>query len=217
MLPHNLYMGRFSALIPLLYLVVGFPLDDLWRFVRRVRPRVRPAWAGVFLVPLFLLEAALGARTLFVVHLNSPIVRQHYDNYLLAMCTHLRSLGDEPYVYAWAEQQPLAFLYGVNDYSWACQDPEGAPMFGPFSALTRSWTAGGPPRRCRRWPVRSPSAYSGSVSSSSPKGGTTSSAPLESLIYPMWLWMWMGSGLSRSGYIPAIPRLPRAGRVRLLW
>lgn len=143
-LPHNLYMGRFSALIPLFYLVVGFPLDDVGRFLRHVWPRARPAWAAAALVPLFLAEAVCSFHSLFVVHLGSPVVQQHYDNYLLAMCTHLRSLGDEPYVYAWAEQQPLAFLYGVNDYSWACQDPEGAPMFGPFSALP---VRGAPPER----------------------------------------------------------------------
>ncbi|MGQ9714637.1 MAG: ArnT family glycosyltransferase [Anaerolineae bacterium] len=134
-LPQNLYLGRFSALIPLFYLVVGFPLDDVGRFLRQVWPRARPAWAAAVLVPLFLAEAALSTHALFVVHLHDPIVQQHYDNYLLALCTHLQGLGDEPYVYIWAEQQPLDFLFRGNDYSWACQDPEGAPMFSPLSAL----------------------------------------------------------------------------------
>lgn len=134
-LPQNLYMGRFSALIPLFYLMVGFPLEDLRRFLRQAWPRARPAWANAALVPLFLAEAALSYHSLFVVHLRDPVVQQHYDNYLLALCTHLRNLGDEPYVYAWAEQQPLDFLFRGNDYSWACQDPEGAPLFSPLSGL----------------------------------------------------------------------------------
>ncbi|MGC8838787.1 MAG: ArnT family glycosyltransferase, partial [Anaerolineae bacterium] len=135
LLPQNLYMGRFSALIPLFYLVVGFPLEDLGRFLRQAWPRARPAWAATVLVPLFLAEAAFSYHSLFVVHLGDPVVQQHYDNYLLALCTHLRGLGDEPYVYVWAEQQPLDFLFRANDYSWACQGLEGAPQFGPLSGL----------------------------------------------------------------------------------
>ena len=134
-LPQNLYMERFSALIPLFYLAVGFPLDDVARFLQRAWPRARPAWAAGVLVSLALAEAALSFHSLFVVHLGSPIVQQHYDNYLLALCTHLRGLGDRPYVYVWAEQQPLDFLFRTNDYSWACQDPEGAPLFSPLSGL----------------------------------------------------------------------------------
>jgi len=134
-LPRNFYMGRFSALIPLIYLVIGFPLDDAWRFLKKKWPTLRPVYLVPVLVVLFAASAALNFHGLFVVHLNNPVVQQHYDNYLLAMCDRLNDLGDDIAVYAWSEREPLMFMFHPNDYSWACHDPDGAAMPSLFSAL----------------------------------------------------------------------------------
>jgi len=134
-LPRNFYMGRFSALIPLIYLVIGFPLDDVWRFLKKKWPTLRSVYLVPVLVVLFAADAALNFHGLFVVHLNNPVVQQHYDNYLLAMCDRLNDLGDDIAVYGWSEREPLMFMFHTNDYSWACHDPDGAAMSNPFSVL----------------------------------------------------------------------------------
>lgn len=74
------YLHRLPAIIPLLYIAVGFPLDDLWRLLERWHTAA-PRWIfGGLLAFAATFEAAGNARTLFVIYPNDQFIQEWWEN-----------------------------------------------------------------------------------------------------------------------------------------
>jgi len=126
--PLNFYVGRFSGVIPILFILICFPIQGLWeRWDRWFGPR-RKGYFSLGLVALSVWALYFNWDTFFGKQVHDSQVRVAYENGTLVLCQHLSSLPPDTYIYLWSETQPIDFLFKRNDYSWACHDLFGEPL-----------------------------------------------------------------------------------------
>ena len=122
--PPNLYVGRFSNLIPIVFIIISFMVGDSGRVARRwgVRPQ---RLFSAFLVLLAAAVLILNYRTLFERQISHPDVRRAYQNRVVALCNYAGSLPGDTYVYVWDRDQLLEYVFLPSDFVWACHDMRG--------------------------------------------------------------------------------------------
>jgi hypothetical protein len=140
--PLNFYVGRFSGVIPILFILMCFPFQGLWKaWDKWFGPR-RRGYFPLGLAALSVWALYFNCDTFFGKQVHDSQVRAAYENGILALCQHLSSLPPDTYVYLWSETQPVDFLFKRSDYLWACQDlfgesltslTEGLPVRGASS------------------------------------------------------------------------------------
>ena len=136
-LPLNFYVGRFSGLIPISFIMICFLIQALWEAIGRLFGLLGRGGFALYLVGLLSLALYFNYDTFFRKQVHDSQVRAAYEDGTLALCRYLSSLPSDTYVYLWSETQPVDFLFRRSDYSWACQD-----LFGePLSSLTESLPA----------------------------------------------------------------------------
>jgi hypothetical protein len=127
-LPLNFYVGRFSGLIPILFIVICFLIQALWE----ARDRLFGQWGrrglALYLVAISGLAVYFNCDTFFGKQVHDSQVRAAYENSTLALCYYLSSLPSDTYIYLWSETQAVDFLFRPNDYMWACQNLRGEPL-----------------------------------------------------------------------------------------
>jgi hypothetical protein len=135
--PLNFYVGRFSGLIPISFVVICFLIQALWEaWDRLFGLRGRRGFA-LCLVGLSGLALYFNGDTFFGKQVHDSRVRAAYENDTLALCYYLSSLPSDTYIYLWSETQAVDFLFRPNDYMWACQNLRGEPL----SSLTEGLPA----------------------------------------------------------------------------
>jgi len=134
-LPLNFYVGRFSGLIPVVFIVICFLIQALWE----VRARLFGLWGrrgfALYLVGLSGLAVYFNVDTFFAKQIHDSQVRAAYEDGTLVLCHHLSSLPSDTYIYLWSETRPVDFLFERSNYSWACQDLFGEPLTSLTEAL----------------------------------------------------------------------------------
>ena len=123
--PPNLYIGRFSTLIPLVFIFISFMVGDLSGWVDRRGGENEQRSFGAFLSLLAIAAFVLNFSTLFEQQVSDPEVRRHYQNRVLTLCNYAASLTPDTYVYVWDQHQLLDFVFRPSDYSWVCHDIRG--------------------------------------------------------------------------------------------
>ncbi|HID63674.1 MAG TPA: hypothetical protein EYP49_13195, partial [Anaerolineae bacterium] len=135
--PLNFYVGRFSGLIPILFVLICFLIQALWKAGDRLFGLWGRRGFALCLVGLSSLALYFNGDTFFGKQVHDSRVRAAYENGTLALCHYLSSLPLDTYVYLWSETQALDFLFRPNDYMWACQNLQGEPL----SSLTEGLPA----------------------------------------------------------------------------
>jgi hypothetical protein len=134
-LPLNFYVGRFSGLIPIAFIVICFLIQALWE----ARARLFGLWGrrgfALYLVGLSSLAVYFNVDTFFGKQIHDSRVRAAYEDGTLVLCQYLSSLPSDTYIYLWSETQPVDFLFERSNYSWACQDLCGEPLTSLTEAL----------------------------------------------------------------------------------
>jgi hypothetical protein len=134
-LPLNFYVGRFSGLIPVLFIVICFLMQALWG----ARDRLFGLWGrrgfALYLVGLSGLAIYFNCYTFFGKQVHDSQVRAAYEDGTLALCYYLSSLPPDTYIYLWSETQAVDFLFEPSDYMWACQDLRGEPLSSLMEGL----------------------------------------------------------------------------------
>ncbi len=123
--PPNLYIGRFSTLIPLMFIFISFMMGDLGRRVDRRRGGNEQRSFGAFLVLLAIAAFVLNFTTFFGRQISDPQVRRAYADRVLALCNYAVSLTPDTYVYVWDQHQLLDYVFVPSNYSWACHAVRG--------------------------------------------------------------------------------------------
>jgi carbon starvation protein CstA len=131
--PPNLYVGRFSNLIPIVFVFISFVVGDLSSWVDRRWGKTCPERSrrnkqrllAVLLVALAIAALILNFRTFFKRQVDDPQVRRAYQDRVVALCSYITSLSSEPYVYLWDQDQLLEYVFLSSDYSWACHELRG--------------------------------------------------------------------------------------------
>nr|NIO68491.1 hypothetical protein [Anaerolineae bacterium] len=136
-LPLNFYVGRFSGLIPILFIVICFLIQALWEAWDRLFGLWGRRGFALCLVGLSGLALYFNGDTFFGKQVHDSRVRAAYENGTLALCHYLASFPQDTYVYLWSETQAVDFLFRPNDYMWACQKLRGEPL----SSLTEGLPA----------------------------------------------------------------------------
>jgi hypothetical protein len=140
--PLNFYVGRFSGLIPILFIVICFLIQALWEAWDRLFGWWGRRGFALCLIGLSGLALYFNYDTFFGKQVHNSRVRAAYEDGTLALCYYLASFPPDTYVYLWSETQAVDFLFVPNDYMWACKNLWGQPL----SSLTEGL------------PVRIPSA-----------------------------------------------------------
>jgi hypothetical protein len=135
--PLNFYVGRFSGLIPVLFIVICFLIQALWEAWDRLFGVWGRRGFSLCLVGLSGLALYFNYDTFFGKQVHDSQVRAAYENGTLALCYYLASFPPDTYVYLWSETQAVDFLFRINDYMWACQNLRGEPL----SSLTEGLPA----------------------------------------------------------------------------
>jgi hypothetical protein len=134
-LPLDFYVGRFSGLIPVLFIVICFLIQALWEAWDRLFGLWGRRGFALCLVGLSALALYFNADTFFGKQVHDSRVRAAYENGTLALCHYLSSLPPDTYVYLWSETQAVDFLFEPNDYMWACRDLRGEPLSSLMEGL----------------------------------------------------------------------------------
>jgi len=124
-LPLNFYVGRFSGVIPILFILICFPIQGLWKAWDRWFGPGRKGYFALCLVGLSGLALYFNGDTFFGKQVHDSRVRTAYENGTLALCHYLSSLPPDTYIYLWSETQTVDFLFRPNDYMWACRNLRG--------------------------------------------------------------------------------------------
>ena len=127
-LPLNFYVGRFSGLIPVLFVVICFLIQALWEAWDRLFGLWGRRGFALCLVGLSSLALYFNVDTFFGRQVHDSRVRAAYEDGTLALCHCLVSFPPDTYFYLWSETQAVDFLFGPNDYMWACQKLWGEPL-----------------------------------------------------------------------------------------
>jgi hypothetical protein len=135
--PLNFYVGRFSGLIPILFIVICFLIQALWEAWDRLFGLWGRRGFALCLVGLSGLALYFNYDTFFGKQVHDSRVRAAYEDGTLALCYYLASFPSDTYVYLWSETQDVDFLFRINDYMWACQNLRGEPL----SSLTEGLPA----------------------------------------------------------------------------
>ena len=149
--PPNLYVGRFSNLIPIVFVFISFVVGDVSGWVdrrwgktcpepcpehsRRGSRRNGQKLLTAFLVALAIAALVLNFHTLFKRQVDDPHVRRAYQDRVIALCSFVASLPSEPYVYLWDRDQLLEYVFVSSDYSWACHKLRGEAVSSMESVL----------------------------------------------------------------------------------
>jgi len=140
--PPNLYIGRFSNLIPLVFIFISFMAGDLRGWVgRRWGEKGRRSFAAS-LAFLAIAAFVFNFYTLFEWQISDPRVRRAYQNRILALCNYVASLAPDTYVYIWDRDQLLDYVFLPSDYSWVCHDIRGEAVIGMEPVLPARVQAG---------------------------------------------------------------------------
>jgi len=133
--PPNFYVGRFSNLIPLVFVVISFMMGDLSNWVDRRWGGRRQRLFGASLVLLASAALIFNFHTLFTRQIVDPQVRRTYQNRILALCNYVASLPPDTYVYVWDRDQVMDYVFLPSDYVWACHDIRGEAVKAVESVL----------------------------------------------------------------------------------
>jgi hypothetical protein len=134
-LPLNFYVGRFSGVIPILFILICFAIQSLWKAWNKwFGPRRKRCFA-LCLAGLSGLALYFNYDTFFGKLVHDNRVRAAYENGALVLCQHLSSLPPDTYIYLWSESPSGDVFFNRSDYSWVCQNLVGEPLTDPIDGL----------------------------------------------------------------------------------
>jgi hypothetical protein len=129
------YLHRLCAIVPMLYLLMGCPLDDLARLAGRLS-RSWPArvLAGALIV-IVAIEGLGNLDTLYRQYPSVPHVRSFFEERSLEQPIRARDLAGDGEVHLWSDLQDPTRFFHFSDLSWLTGILRGQPMASPFSTF----------------------------------------------------------------------------------
>jgi hypothetical protein len=132
LLPKNFYVDRFSGLLPPLFVLIAFLIDDVVRRLSATDQRQRymytllaPLAAAAMVMNLVMLDKQMG----------SDIAQRRFETPLYSLCDFIKDLGPNRYAYVWAEEQPTHVIFGRSDYDWICHGIAGEALNTALGSL----------------------------------------------------------------------------------
>jgi hypothetical protein len=132
LIPKNFYVDRFSGLLPPLFVLIAFLVDDVVRRLSATGERHRYMYA--LLAPLAAVGLVLNLNTLDK-QMDSDIAQRGFGTPLYSLCDFIKALGPDTYAYVWAEEQPTHVIFGRSDYDWICHGIAGETLNTALSSL----------------------------------------------------------------------------------
>jgi len=129
------YLHRLCAVIPMLYLLIGFPVDDLWGLLERSRSRLPEVILGIGVMALFIVEAMGNVRTMMVQYPSDPRVQKLFEDLSLELPIHARELADGETVFLWSDLRDPIHYFRPSEATWLTGVLDGRPMLSLFDPL----------------------------------------------------------------------------------
>jgi Dolichyl-phosphate-mannose-protein mannosyltransferase len=125
LIPKNFYVDRFSGLLPPLFVLIAFFIDDVVRRLSAMGQRRR--YMYTFLAPLAAAAMVMNLITLDK-QMGSDIAQRRFVTPIYSLCDFIKHLGPDTYSYVWAEDQPTQVIFGRSDYDWICHGIAGETL-----------------------------------------------------------------------------------------
>jgi hypothetical protein len=122
--PVQFLVPKLTGLLPALFVLISFAIDDFLRLTPRILVRGVPYMA---LAPLVLWAFVVNLQV-FQRQADSPQVQGEYYNSSLDLCLFAKSLGPDTYVYLWSDTGPSEGLFGSSDLDWVCRELHGRAL-----------------------------------------------------------------------------------------
>jgi hypothetical protein len=141
--PLNFVIYRFTTLIPIVFILIAFLLDDAWLWWDRlVHGTERWLLAGLVLV-LIAYAGIWNGRVFYGEFVPNERVQAAYYDRHFAFCNRARDLGPDAAVQAYSQDNPLDFIFVPrSDYAWVCADVAGRAAASPDALVPIELPAG---------------------------------------------------------------------------
>jgi hypothetical protein len=129
------YLHRLCPIVPMLYLLIGFPLDDLGSLIGRLQRSWPARVLAAALVVVVAVEAMANLDTIYRQYPSVPHVRNFFEERSLEQPIRAQRLAGDGEVHLWSDLQDPDRFYHFSDLSWLTGIFRGQPMASPFDTF----------------------------------------------------------------------------------